>query len=71
MSISSANNNFLIEHLNVADKLNFYDVDMVPLLSKRAAIATIPFYLAVIVLSLIVIRQSKKKKAINLSKASD
>ena len=66
MSIANANNNFLIEHLNVADKIDYYPKKVVPALTFRAAIVTSPFLLAIIVLTIVTIRQTQKRKVRNL-----
>ena len=67
-SIYNANNNFLISHLNEMDKIYYYDVNLVPALSKKAAIITSPFVLAILVISILALRQSKNIKAKRLLK---
>lgn len=66
MSIWNANNNFLIEHLNQADKLYYYDDDLVPALTFRAAVVTTPFIIGILVLSILGYLQTKIAKVKNL-----
>jgi len=47
-SIYNANANEHIQHLNEMDRISYYDADMVPGLSRLAALVSIPFLLGII-----------------------
>lgn len=70
MSIFNANNNEHIQHLNVADRIHYYDANLVPTLTYRAALSTIPFILGILITSVLVLRTTLVKKVKNLALGS-
>lgn len=58
-SIFNANDNIHVEHLNDMDRLSYYDAEMVPGLTRLAAIVTMPFLLGIIVLEIYVVMKTK------------
>jgi hypothetical protein len=58
-SIFNANDNILVEHLNDMDRLSYYDAEMVPGLTRLAAIITMPFLFGIIVLEIYVVMKTK------------
>lgn len=58
-SIYNANDNFHVQHLNDMDRLNYYDVEQVPALTRMAAIVSLPFLLAIMVLEIYVVIKTK------------
>ena len=67
-SIYNANENALIEHLNEHDKLNYYDVEAVPALSRIAAIITLPFILAIFLFEIFISQKSKLRPVKNIAR---
>lgn len=61
-SIFNANENVLVEHLNDMDKLNYFDDEQVPALSRLAAIITIPLILIIAGIEVYIFIKSSKKK---------
>lgn len=66
-SIFNANDNFLVEHLNDMDKIDYYDIEDVPALSRLACIVTAPFILAILVLEIIGLRKTTLLRSKRLS----
>lgn len=59
VSIFNANDNIHVEHLNDMDRLSYYDAEMVPGLTRLAAIVTMPFLLGILVLEIYVAMKTK------------
>jgi hypothetical protein len=59
VSIFNSNDNIHVEHLNDMDRFSYYDAEMVPGLTRLAAIVTMPFLLAIIVLEIYVAMKTK------------
>lgn len=53
-SIYNANDNIHVQHLNDMDRLQYYDAEEVPALSRLAAIISVPFLLAIAVMEIYV-----------------
>lgn len=68
-SIYNAKANLHIEHLNEMDRLHYFDVDMIPGLSRLAAIITIPFLLGITYIEIYTLRKSKLIIQRNIAKA--
>lgn len=66
VSIYNANENFLIEHLNTADQIYYFDIEQVPGLSHRAAIFTFPLILGITGLSIFLLAKKPERKVKNL-----
>ena len=58
-SIFNANDNIHVEHLNDMDRLSYFDAEMVPGLTRLAAIITLPFLLGIMVLEIYVVMKTK------------
>lgn len=67
-SIYNANENALIEHLNEHDKLNYYDVEAVPALSRIAAIITLPFIVAIFLFEIFIVLKTKIRPVKNIAR---
>ena len=70
MSVFNASHNEHVQHLNEADKIFYYDKEMIPSLNFRAAIFTIPFILGILILSLLVYRATNVRQPKNLALGS-
>ncbi|MBI3136595.1 MAG: hypothetical protein HYZ14_18110 [Bacteroidetes bacterium] len=57
-SIYNANENVHIQYLNEMDHIRYYDADMVPGLTRLAAILSIPFLLGILGIELYVFRKT-------------
>lgn len=70
-SIYNANDNFHVQYLNDMDRLSYYDIEQVPALTRMAAIISMPFLLAIMVLEIYVVIKTKivavKKIALSLT----
>lgn len=67
-SIHNANANFHIDYLNEMDNLHYYDVSVVPKLTKLATIITLPFILSVLLLELYVVKNSSVRQVKNIAR---
>lgn len=62
MSIQNAQDNFLIDHLNIEDGINYFDVNEIPKLSFSAAAITLIFIVALLGLEFYIIKKTTFKK---------
>jgi len=67
MSIQNAQDNFLIDHLNIEDGINYFDVNEVPKLSFTAAIVSLIFLFSLLGLEIYIIKKSQHKKVKHLA----
>jgi hypothetical protein len=67
MSIQNAQDNFLINHLNLEDGINYFDVNEVPKLSFTASAITLIFIFALLGLEFYIIKKSALKKIKSLA----
>jgi hypothetical protein len=54
-SIHNANENEHIQHLNEMDRIDYYDAEMVPGLSRLAALVSMPFLLGILGIEIFVL----------------
>lgn len=66
-SVHSAKANDVISYLNEFENIQYYDVEMVPLLNYRAALFTLPFLLAILFFELLISFKSKIRQVKNLA----
>jgi len=62
MSIQNAQDNFLIDHLNIEEGINYFDVNEVPKLSFTASAVTLILILALLGIELYIIKKNQIKK---------
>jgi len=67
-SIYNANENFLVEHLNDMDQLDYYDVDAVPALSRIVSIITLPFIVIILAVEIFIALKSKLRPVKNIAR---
>lgn len=67
-SIHNANANFQIDYLNEMDNLHYYDVSIVPKLTKLATIITLPFILTILLLELYIVKKSTARQVKNIAR---
>jgi len=67
VSIHNANANMHITYLNEMDNIHYYDVDLVPQLTRQAAIFTFPLILGILVMEIIVLFKSRVKQVKNIA----
>jgi hypothetical protein len=67
MSIQNAQDNFLIDHLNLEDGINYFDVNEVPKLSFTASAISLIFIIALLGLEFYIIKKSTLKKIKSLA----
>jgi hypothetical protein len=65
--IYNANENFLITDLNEFDKIYHDDINLVPKLSKLAALITLPLISIILVLEVLVLRTAKVRQSKNIA----
>lgn len=68
-SIYNANENSLVEHLNEMDHLHYYDADMVPGLSRLAALVSLPFLLGILGVEIYILRKTPIASAKKIARA--
>ncbi len=67
MSIQNAQDNFLTQHLNLEDGINYFDVNEVPKLSFTAGAITLILILSLLILELYIFKKSTIRKVKRLA----